>query len=224
MAAKQTPIMFAKGGLARTDAPMRDALRMAVSLLSATHGTRDTLAVEHQHRVAGLAVSIGGTLGLSASRLETLRLAAMVHDIGKIALPAEILNKPGALTDAEYALIKGHCFIAFNILERLGTSWPIAEIAYQHHERMDGSGYPRGLAGADILLEARILAVADVYDAMSSTRSYRAGLPRDFVLGEVQKMAGRQLDADAVAACRNLALLSPESRHDPHPERKPIRA
>jgi len=216
--------MFATGGSPRTDAHMRDALHMAVSLLSAAHGTRDTPAVEHQHRVAGLAVGIGRALRLNAARLEILRLAAMVHDVGKIALPAEILNKPGALTDAEYALIKGHCLTGFKVLERLGTAWPIAEIAYQHHERMDGSGYPRGLCGADILLEARILAVADVYDAMSSNRSYRAGLPRDFVLGELQKMAGRQLDADAVAACRNLVLVSPESQRDHHPERNPIRA
>lgn len=224
IAARQKTTMFAESGPLRTDARLRDALHMAVSLLSAAHGTRDTPAVEHQLRVAEWAVNIARTLRLNASRLEILHLAAMVHDVGKLALPAEILNKPGALTDAEYALIKGHCLTGFRVLERLGTAWPIAEIAYQHHERMDGSGYPRGLSGADILPEARILAVADVYDAMTSNRSYRGGLPRDFVLGELQKMAGRLLDADAVAACRDLVLLSPESKRDHQPERNPIRA
>ena len=106
------------------------------------------------------------------------------------------------------SLMKGHCLVSYRILGQLNTPWPITEIAYQHHERLDGSGYPRGLSGSEILLEARILAVADVYDAMTSVRPYRSALPRDFVLGELPQMAGRLLDPDAVDACRTVALSS----------------
>jgi putative nucleotidyltransferase with HDIG domain len=190
----------------QSDAGKSDALRTCVALLSAVHGYRDGYTVEHEERVAMLAVGIGTQLGLAAPRLEMLRIAAIVHDIGKIAIPAEIIGKSGAYTDAEYALMKGHCLVSYNILSRLDTPWPIAEIAYQHHERLDGSGYPRGLSGSRILPEARILAVADTYDAMTSVRPYRPGLPRDFVLGELHHMAGQLLDPDAVDACRDVAL------------------
>jgi HD-GYP domain-containing protein (c-di-GMP phosphodiesterase class II) len=190
----------------QSDASTSDVLHTCIALLSTVHGYRDGYTVEHEDRVAVLVVGIGTQLGLGAQRLEILRMAAIVHDIGKIAVPAEIIGKSGAYTDAEYALMKGHCLVSYNILSRLNTPWPIAEIAYQHHERMDGSGYPRGLSGSDILLEARILAVADVYDAMTAVRPYRPGLPRDFVLGELHQMAGQLLDPDAVEACRNFAL------------------
>jgi putative nucleotidyltransferase with HDIG domain len=196
------------------DACTFDALRPSIALLSAAHGYRDPFTVEHQNRVAGLAVTIGSGLGLSAGRLEVLRLAAIVHDIGKIGLPAEILGKPGALSDPEYALIKGHCVIGYNILGNIHTPSAIAEIVYQHHERLDGSGYPRGLSGADILLESRILAVADVFDAMTSNRAYRPGWPRDVVLGELHTMAGRLLDPDAVDACRDFILAGSLANSD----------
>jgi putative nucleotidyltransferase with HDIG domain len=181
-------------------------LQQSISLLSAAHGYRDQFTRDHQHRVAALATAIGGRLGLAGLRLEVLRLAAIVHDVGKIALPAETLGKPGALSDVEYALVKEHSVIGFNILKNINAPVPVAEIAYQHHERLDGSGYPRRLAGAEILLEARIIAAADMFDAMVSNRAYRPGLPRDFVLGEMFAMAGRQLDADVVAACRDIVL------------------
>lgn len=206
--------MVAGGPPVRVDAHTLDGLNTCVTLLSTALGYRDGFTVEHQNRVAKLAVAIGTQFGLSAAKLETLRLSAIVHDIGKIAVPAEILGKSGAFTDAEYAVMKSHCLISYRILEQLNTTWPIAEIAYQHHERLDGSGYPRGLSGQEILLEARILAVADVYDAMISVRPYRPGLPRDFVLGELQQMAGRLLDADAVDACRNFALRNPVDSAD----------
>ncbi len=185
---------------------MLEALRPCIAILSATHGYRDPFTVQHQDRVATLAVAIGTRLGLGAQRLEVLRLAAIVHDIGKIAVPAEILGKPGALSDTEYALVKAHCVIGYGILQNLPTPLPIAEIAYQHHERLDGSGYPRGLSGECILLEARILSVADVYDAMTSNRAYRPGMPADFVLDRLHAMAGRLLDPDAVEACQNCIL------------------
>lgn len=200
--------MDADGYPEQTHTSTLNGLCTGIALLCTAHGYRDGFTVEHEDRVAKLAVGIGTQLGLDALRLQILRLSAVAHDVGKIAVPAEILGKSGPYTDAEYALMKGHCLISYKILEQLNTTWPIAEIAYQHHERLDGSGYPRGLAGSQILLEARILAVADVYDAMISVRPYRSGLPKDFVLGELQQMAGRLLDADAVAACRNFTLRS----------------
>jgi len=207
-AARLIQPMVAGSHPAQPDASTTDALHTCIALLSTVHGYRDGYTVEHEDRVAMLAVGIGTQLGFGAPRLAMLRIAALVHDIGKIAIPAEIIGKSGAYTDAEYALMKGHCLVSYNILSRLNTTWPIAEIAYQHHERLDGSGYPRGLGGSDILLEARILAVADVYDAMTSVRPYRPGLPRDFVLGELHQMAGHLLDPDAVDACRNIALCN----------------
>ncbi len=182
------------------------SLLASIDALYAAHTSRDRYTVEHEERAAALVVGIGSLLGLKAARLEVLRLAALVHDIGKISVPAEILARPGALTDVEYALIKQHAETGFRILEKLQSPLPLAEIAYQHHERLDGSGYPRGLSGNEIMLEARILAVADVFDAMISDRGYRAGLPHDFVLAELAKMAGHKLDADAVEACRHFVL------------------
>jgi putative two-component system response regulator len=196
------------------DACVIEALRQKIALLTAAYSYRDPFTIKHQNRVAELAVAIGSAIGLRALPLDVLRLAAIVHDIGKIALPAEILGKPGALTGPEYALIKTHCVIGRDILEHLHTPFPVAAIVCQHHERLDGSGYPLGLPGADILLEARILAVADVYDAMTSDRAYRPGMPSDFALGELQTMAGRLLDSDAVEACRQYILAQPSMRSD----------
>jgi putative nucleotidyltransferase with HDIG domain len=185
---------------------MLHALRPSIATLLAVHGYRDPFTVQHQDRVAKLAVSIGAQLELDAQRLEVLRLAAIVHDIGKIAVPAEILGKAGALSETEYALVKTHCAIGFDILQNLQCPLPIAEIAYQHHERVDGSGYPRGLSGESILLEARILSVADVYDAMTSNRAYRPGMPADLVLEKLNSMAGSLLDIGAVEACQYCIL------------------
>ncbi len=186
---------------------MLDSLHLSIAVLSAAYRCRDPFTVQHQDRVANLAVAIGARLNLAAQRLEVLRLAAAVHDIGKIAIPAEILGKPGALSDTEYALVKTHSAIGFSILQQLQSPLPIAEIAYQHHERLDGTGYPRGLSGEAILFEARILSVADVYDAMTSNRAYRPGMPADFVLEKLHEMAGTLLDIDAVEACQACILI-----------------
>lgn len=177
------------------------ALRDSIAMLVRAHHHRDSFTCHHQDRVAQFAVSIGALMDLPRPRLEVLRLAAMVHDIGKVGIPAEIVGKPGKLSAAEYALVQSHCDIGHDILTQLRSPFPIAEIVHQHHERIDGSGYPRGLHGAGILEEARILAVADTYDAMSSYRPYRAPLSQDFVLGELHKMAGSLLDRSAVDAC-----------------------
>jgi putative nucleotidyltransferase with HDIG domain len=193
---------------ATTDSPMADSVHRSIAALSAAQACQDPLTVRHQERVADLAVAIGTELGLSRRQLAVLRLAAVVHDIGKMAIPPEILGKPGALSETEYAQVKAHCGIGFGILRALGSSLPIAEIAYQHHERLDGSGYPRGLSGDQIILEARIVSVADVYDAMSSDRPYRAGMAVDVALEQLHAMAGRLLDIDAVEACERCVLES----------------
>lgn len=183
-------------------------------MLARAHHHRDFFTCRHQNRVAHLVVSIGTLMELRRPRLEVLRLAAMVHDIGKLGIPAEIVGKPGKLSDAEYSLIQTHCDIGHDILAQLRAPFPIAEIVHQHHERIDGSGYPRGLHGAGILEEARILAVADTYDAMSAYRPFRAPLSQDFVLGELQKMAGSLLDRGAVDACIRHALSGASGASD----------
>ena len=143
-------------------------------------------------------------------------MAAVIHDLGKIQVPAEILSKPGKLTENEFGIIKTHPQIGFDILKGIEFSWPIAQIVYQHHERMDGSGYPRGLAGEDILPEARILAVADVVEAMSSHRPYRPALGPERAIDEIRQKRGILYDADAVDAClkaidENEALITQSS-------------
>ena len=186
--------------LHRTDTPLLNALRPSIQMMARAHQYRDPFTCQHQERVAQFAVSIGAAMGMPALRLEILYLAAIVHDIGKLGIPAEIIGKPGRLSDPEYALVQTHSAIGHDILLQLHAPFPIADIVHQHHERADGSGYPRGLRGEAILEEARILAVADIFDAMSSYRPYRAALSEDFVLGELHKMAGHLLDRRAVDA------------------------
>jgi len=192
---------LATNALHLEDTPLLRALRDSIAMLARAHHHRDPFTCHHQERVGRLAASIGALMGLRPLRLKILHLAAIVHDIGKLGVPAEIIGKPGKLSDAEYSLVQTHCDIGHDILMQLRAPFPIAEIVHQHHERIDGSGYPRGLRGIAILEEARILAVADTYDAMSSYRPYRAPLSEDFVLGELHKMAGHLLDPGAVDAC-----------------------
>ena len=187
--------------LYRDESPLLKALRPAIAMLARAHHHRDRYTCQHQERVAHFAASIGALLGLRRARLEILYLAALVHDIGKLGIPAEIIGKPGKLSDAEYAIVQTHCAIGHDILQQLHAPFPIAEIVHQHHERADGSGYPRRLRGEAILEEASILAVADTYDAMSSYRPYRAPLSQDFVLGELRQLAEHVLDPRAVDAC-----------------------
>jgi HD-GYP domain-containing protein (c-di-GMP phosphodiesterase class II) len=162
---------------------------------------RDPYTSGHERRVADLATAIGGQLGLEADRLDGLRLGALIHDVGKLAVPAEILAKPGRLTDIEFRLIMQHSQAGYDILAGIEFNWPVAEMVLQHHERCDGSGYPRALTGDDILLEAKILAVADVVEAMSSHRPYRAALGMEVALAEISEGAGMRYDADVAVAC-----------------------
>ena len=151
-----------------------NSLHDVVHALNAPMEKRDPYTSGHQTRVTRLAVAIAGEMGLTQYRIDGLRLAASVHDIGKIVVPFEILNRPTKLSEAEFTLIKMHPQVAFDMLSPITFRWPVAEIVRQHHERADGSGYPRGLKSGQMLLEARILAVADVVEAMSSHRPYRA--------------------------------------------------
>lgn len=165
---------------------------------------RDPYTAGHQLSVGQLASAIGVELGLPLRQLEGLQLAASVHDIGKIMVPAEILCKPTKLTRHEYELIKEHAEAGYNILKDVDFPWPIARIVHEHHERMDGSGYPNGLHGDALLLESRIVAVADVVQSMCAHRPYRPGLGSKAALEEITKNRGRLYDTDVVAACVRL--------------------
>jgi HD-GYP domain-containing protein (c-di-GMP phosphodiesterase class II) len=151
--------------------------------------------------VADLAAAIAQRMGLDPDRIEGIYAAGVLHDIGKLTIPAEILTKPAKLNELEYNLIKVHPQTGYDILKEIEFPWPLPEMVLQHHERLDGSGYPRGLSGDDFMLEARILAVADVVEAMSSFRPYRPALGMDEALAEIQKGAGTLYDERVVAAC-----------------------
>src|SRR5665648_581618 len=183
---------------------LRRTVEGAVLAMSHVVETRDPYTAGHERRVAELATAIAGEMDMDGEELDALRHAGLIHDIGKIAVPAEILAKPGRLSEVEFNLIKQHPASGFDILEVIDFGRPVAEIVLQHHERLDGSGYPRGLAGADILPEARILAVADVVEAMSSHRPYRAALGVKAALAEIREHAGVKYDADVAAACVRL--------------------
>ncbi|MEW5903252.1 MAG: HD domain-containing phosphohydrolase [Pseudomonadota bacterium] len=162
---------------------------------------RDPYTSGHQKRVAELARAIAKQMGLSDEEQQVIHLAGLVHDLGKIRVPAEILSNPGRLSEIEYSLIKVHPQAGYDILKGIDFSWPIAQMVLQHHERMDGSGYPQGLKGEAILLGARILSVADVVEAMSSHRPYRAGLGMESALNEIAGGRGTRYDAPVVDAC-----------------------
>ena len=183
---------------------LRRTVEGTVLAMSRVVETRDPYTAGHERRVAELATAIAADLGMEGEALTALRLGGLIHDIGKIAVPAEILAKPGRLSEVEFDLIKLHPVTGFDILGPIDFGRPVAEMVLQHHERLDGSGYPRGLKGEDILPEARILAVADVVEAMSSHRPYRAAFGIEAALAEVREHAGVKYDADVVASCVRL--------------------
>jgi HD-GYP domain-containing protein (c-di-GMP phosphodiesterase class II) len=151
--------------------------------------------------MTNMARTMAREMGLPPEKIEGLRMAGIIHDIGKITLPTEILSKPTKLSAIELSLIREHVRLGYDILKDVESAWPLAEIVLQHHERMDGSGYPRGLKGEEILIEARILAVADVVEAMASHRPYRAALGLDAALEEIEKSRGLLYDSHAVDTC-----------------------
>jgi HD-GYP domain-containing protein (c-di-GMP phosphodiesterase class II) len=161
---------------------------------------RDPYTAGHQSRVSRICVEISKIMGLSDFRIKGIELAAFVHDVGKLSVPFEILNKPGQLTKSEFETIKTHPAVGYDIINIVEFPWPVAQSVLQHHERMNGSGYPNGLSGQDILLESRILAVADVVDAMSSNRPYRPALGIHLALEEICLNKYRLYDGDVVDA------------------------
>jgi HD-GYP domain-containing protein (c-di-GMP phosphodiesterase class II) len=175
-----------------------------IQVLESTLAARDPYTVAHQRRVTQIACTIGREMGLSEDRLDELRIAGSLHDLGKIAVPASLLSKPGKLTTLEFALIKTHPQVGYNILKPIKLPGNTTEIILQHHERLDGSGYPQGLKGNEILLEARILGVADVMEAMCSHRPYRASLGMAESLQELVKNKGTLYDAGVVDTCLKL--------------------
>ena len=183
---------------------LQKALKETIQAMSLTVETRDPYTAGHQKRVAELAGAIAEDMGFSKDRVEGIRMAGIIHDLGKIAVPAEILSKPGRINEFEFAIIKTHSQVGHDILKSIEFPWPIAQILLQHHERMDGSGYPLGIKGEDILIESRILAVADVVEAMASHRPYRPALGIDIALEEISKGRGVRYDADVVDACLKL--------------------
>ncbi|MDA8227813.1 MAG: PAS domain S-box protein [Desulfitobacterium hafniense] len=179
-------------------------LRETVNALVAIGEKRDPYTAGHQYRVAELACAIAKEMGLPDNEIEEIGIAGKLHDIGKIHVPSDILNKPGRLSDMEMGIIKGHPEIGYEVLNRIPFEIPVAEIVRQHHERLDGTGYPRGLKGNGILLQAKILAVADTVEAMASHRPYRPAVGLDFALEELVKNKGRLYDSKVVETCIDL--------------------
>jgi HD-GYP domain-containing protein (c-di-GMP phosphodiesterase class II) len=160
----------------------------------------------HMSRVAWLSVQIGAKLGFSENRLAGLRLGAQLHDVGKFAIPAEILMKATQLSGPEFEVMKQHPQIGYDLVRRFSWSWPVPDMVLQHHERIDGSGYPHALRGSEILPESKIIAVADVVDAMLSNRPYRAALPKQHVVDELTVWRGTRYDTASVDACLDVLM------------------
>jgi len=172
-----------------------------IQAMALTVETRDPYTAGHQRRVADLAYAIAVEMGLTEVKIEGVRMSGVIHDLGKISVPAEILSKTGRITKAEYMIIKTHPQVGYDILKDIEFPWPVGQIVLQHHERMDGSGYPDALSGKDILIEARIMAVADVLEAMASHRPYRPALGIDIALEEIAKNKGVFYDTEVAEAC-----------------------
>lgn len=165
---------------------------------------KDPPTARHQARVCKLACAIGREMGLGKGQVDTIGLAALLHDLGKVFIPSDTLNKPGKLTEAEYSAVKNSAETEFQILKTIDLFYPIADIVHQHHERLNGSGYPLGIKGDEILMEARIIAVADVVEAMVSERPYRPALTLEAALSEIEAGKGKLYDANAAEACSRL--------------------
>ena len=183
---------------------LRESLGKIVQVVTLMVERKDPYTAGHQRRVADLARAIAKEMSLSSEQIEAIRIAGTIHDIGKINIPTEILGKPGRISESEFSIIKSHPKVGYEIIKRIEFPWPVADIVLQHHERMDGSGYPQGLKDDEILLESRILAVADVVEAMSSHRPYRPALGIDIALEEVVKNRGKLYDTEVVDTCLKL--------------------
>lgn len=185
---------------------LQEAMQSIISLLSFVVEARDPYTAGHQRRVGNLSASIGEKLGLDKKRIESLRMIGYIHDIGKIAIPTEILSKPGPLNDLEMQMIRNHSYSGYEMLTKVNLPSIVAETIYQHHERCNGKGYPRGLEDKEISTEAQILMVADVVEAMMSHRPYRPALGIEKALDEILTHSGTSYNAKVVKACASLFL------------------
>jgi HD-GYP domain-containing protein (c-di-GMP phosphodiesterase class II) len=183
---------------------LRKSFGVTINILVAAIEMRDPYTAGHQQRSANVACAIAQEMGLTQDVIEGINIASTIHDIGNLSIPVEILTKPSKLTGKQYSRVKEHARAGFEMFKDVELPWPLAEIIYQHHERMDGSGYPRKLKGNKILMEARILAVADVVDAMSTQRPYRESLGLDAALEEIEKNRGTLYDKTVSDACLRL--------------------
>lgn len=183
---------------------LKKVLEGTVQAVALTIEMRDPYTAGHEKRVASLACAIADEMGLPGEQVEGIRIAALLHDVGKIRVPAEILTKPGQATEVELSILRTHAQAGYDILKTIEFPWPIARIVLQHHERMDGSGYPEGLKGEQILLEAKVLAVSDVVEAMASHRPYRPALGIDRTLEHVSQRQGTLYDPEVVDRCLTL--------------------
>lgn len=194
----------AEQALQRSYDKLRETLIVTVNTLASTVEMRDPYTAGHQRRVTILACAIAEEMGLTDEQFDGLRLAGLVHDIGKITVPTEILNKPGRISEIEFNIIKTHPEAGYNVLKEIEFPWPVARIVLQHHERLDGSGYPQGLKEGGIMPEAKILAVADVVEAMASHRPYRPALGIEAALYEITMNKGMLYDPDVTDVCQRL--------------------
>ncbi|MDJ0723227.1 MAG: response regulator [Desulfobacterales bacterium] len=190
--------------LQRSMSKLENAMNGIVRAIAHTVETRDPYTAGHQRRVADLAAAIAQEVGFDRDQIEAVRVAAIIHDLGKISVPAEILSKPSRLTANEFNLIKEHPQVGYDIVKDIEFPWDVSTMVYQHHEKLDGSGYPLGAAGDEILPESRVLTVADVVEAMASHRPYRPGLGVDVALGEIDKNKGKFYDPELARACISL--------------------
>ena len=191
-------------GMKRKHSELQKAMDGIIHAVSLVVETRDPYTADHQRRVAELARAIAREMGLSQWQIMGIHIAGLLHDVGKVAVPAEILSKPGKINQYEFSIIKNHCQVGYEILQKIDFPWPVTKAILQHHERLNGSGYPEGLSGEDIILEARILGVADVVEAMSSHRPYRPALGLECALQEISQASGVLYDSEVVDACLRL--------------------
>jgi putative nucleotidyltransferase with HDIG domain len=190
--------------LKQTYKKLQKFIECTANIITKVVETRNPYSIGHQQRVSKLATAIAREMKLSQDKIEGTRIASLVHDIGKVNLPTEIVSWPGKLIDVEFNLIKNHPRVGYDILKKVDFPWPIAEIVLQHQEKIDGSGYPRGLKGDEIYIEAKILGVANVVEAMSSYKCYRPALSIDEALAEISKNKNILFDPEVVDTCIKL--------------------
>jgi putative two-component system response regulator len=188
----------------RAQHALQQSLKSTIVALASTMELRDVYTAGHQRRVSELAAAIATEMGLPDKQIEGITIGAALHDLGKMMVPLEILSKPGRLMPIEYQLVQSHAQAGYDVLKPIDFPWPIADMVQQHHERLDGTGYPHGLRDNEITLEAKVLAVADVVESMMSHRPYRPGLGIDVALAEIEKGKGQIYDSTAVDACVKL--------------------